>query len=222
MSARPSYPPRRSQWVGPGQVPRPVVALDIDGTIGVYHGHFLNFAEDWLGKEMPPTYEYAGGSLHSFMGISKTTYRKVKLAYRQGGLKRSMPAYPGARELTVDLRKCGVELWICTTRPYLALSNIEPDTREFLRRNGVQYDAVIYGEHKYRQLVAHVGMGRVVGVLDDLPEMYAQAAQLGLAPLLRDQPYNRSVRPAYRVHDLHEARKALLERVEDYEEKQRD
>lgn len=214
--SRPAYPPRRSQWVGPGQVPRPVVALDIDGTIGVYHGHFLNFAEGWLGREMPDTREYRGGSLASFMGVSKTTYRRIKLAYRQGGMKRSMPAYPGAPELARALRRQGAEVWICTTRPYLHLSNIDPDTREFLRRNRIQYDGVLYGEHKYRDLCRLVLKSRIAGVLDDLPEMYRQAMDLGLPAVLRTQPYNEHVDPAVRVRSLYEAERLLLAFVDNY------
>lgn len=215
--SRPPYPPRRSPYVGPGQVPRPVVALDIDGTLAPYHGHFLNFAEEWLGREMPSTLDYKGGSLAAFMGVSKATYRRIKLAYRQGGLKRSMPAYPGAAELASSLRKRGAEIWICTTRPYLALSNIEPDSREWARRRGIQYDAFIFGEHKYRDLIRLVGTGRVVGVLDDLPEMYDQAAGLGLSPVLRHQPYNAS-HSGDRVLGLYEAADVLLSRVKKYEE----
>lgn len=221
MSRRPPYPPRRSEYVGPGQIPRPVVGLDIDGTMAAYHGHFLNFAGEWLGREMPPTYDYLGGSLAAFMGVSKSTYRRIKLAFRQSGLKRSMPAYPGARELTVALRQRGALVAICTTRPYLHLSNIEPDSKEWAKRNGVQYDAFIFGEHKYRDLLHSVGPGRVVGVLDDLPEMYDQASRLGLSPLLRHQPYNANHR-GDRVVDLPFAEGVLLERVDAYEEKYRD
>lgn len=216
---RPVYPPRRSLHVGPGQIPRPIAACDIDGTLGVYHGHFLNFAGEWLGREMPPTYEYTGGPLCSFMGVSKATYRRVKLAYRQGGLKRSMPAYPGAAALTRRLRRQGAEVWICTTRPYLRLDNIDPDTREWLRRSGIQFDGVIWGEHKYRDLTKLVGNGRVIGVLEDLPEMYAQAEELGLRPILRRQPYNEHLvgAGAVWVTDLYQAEAMLSLRVEEYE-----
>lgn len=213
---RPPYAPRRSQYVGPGQVPRPVVGLDIDGSLGAYHGHFLVFAEAWLGREMPSTLDYQGGSLAAFMGVSKATYRRIKLAYRQGGLKRSMPAYPGASELTKELRRRGAEVIICTTRPYLALSNIEPDTREWTRRNGIQHDGILFGEHKYRDLLRAIGAGRILGVLDDLPEMYDQAAGLGLSPVLREQPYNRS-HEGDRVLGLDTARRLFLDRIDKYE-----
>ena len=193
---------------------KPIVALDIDGTLSDYHGWFLKFAELWVGKPMPDPHTINPGlPLYKFMGVSKATYRECKLAYRQGGMKRSMPCYTGARELTVGIRKAGGEVWITTTRPYLRLDNIDPDTRHWLRRNKIQYDGILYGEHKYRDLARNVGADRVVGVLDDLPEMYEQADKLGLRPILRDQPYNRHFEYANRVKVLAFAEVSFVNRV---------
>lgn len=172
---------------------KPVVAIDIDGTLGDYHRHFLTFAEQWYGRKMPdPADINPGLPLHKFMETSKSTYRECKLAYRQGGLKRSMPVYPNAANMVRNLRaRKWCEVWICTTRPYLRLDNIDPDTRHWLRRNGIQFDGVLYGEHKYRDLVSIVGRQRIAAVLDDLPEMCMQSMACKLPTVLRDQPYNR-------------------------------
>jgi hypothetical protein len=172
---------------------KPVVALDIDGTLGDYHGHFLRFAEGYVGRPMPPAKEINPGlPLYKHMHVSRATYRACKLAFRQGGLKRSMPAYDYAAELTSGLRSSGVEVWICTTRPYLRLDNIDPDTREWLRRSRIQYDAVIFGDNKYRELVRQVGIDRVVAIADDLPEQVIKAYDAKLCPIfLMDQPYNK-------------------------------
>jgi len=169
----------------------PVIALDIDGTSGDYHTHFTWFMELWTGKPMPSPSQYTGGvPFHKHLGVSRSTYREGKLAYRQGGWKRFMPAYEGIGAFTKGVRRNGVQVWICTTRPYLRLDNIDPDTRHWLRRNGLQYDAILYGQHKYRDLVKAVGAERVVMVYDDLPEMVTQAMGLGLPACLRLQPYN--------------------------------
>lgn len=197
----------------------PVFAIDIDGTLGDYHAHFLRFAEGWLGRVMPRSTDINPGlPLHKFMGVSKSTYRSCKLAYRQGGLKRSMPCYDGARELTVELRKAGAEVWICTTRPYLRLDNIDPDTRHWLRRHKLQYDAVLWGENKYRDLLKQVDRSRVVAVMDDLPAMLDQARKLKLQTVVRHQPYNGDYSDAHRVYGLEEAQWALKEMLEEWRE----
>lgn len=195
----------------------PIVACDIDGTLGDYHTHFLNFAQEWYGRDMPDPKDINPGlPLHKFMGTSKATYRQCKLAYRQGGLKRSIPAYDFASGVSREVRKAGAEFWICTTRPYLRLDNVDPDTRHWLRRNGIQYDAVLWGPHKYRDLAKAIDPSRVVAVLDDLPEMVEQALNLGLNAYIRDQPYNVHYTRAKRVYDLAEAGDRMIESIREW------
>lgn len=172
----------------------PVVALDIDNTLGDYHSHFLEFAEKWIGREMPDPKDINPGlPLYKFMDISKATYREAKLAYRQGGWKRWMPVYPGAADLTRMIQRAGAEVWICTTRPYLRLDNIDPDTREWLRRSRIRYNAVLFGEHKYKELKRQAG-SRVCAIADDLPELLHSASLQGFDNLyLRSQPYNNGI-----------------------------
>lgn len=177
---------------------KPIVALDIDGTLGDYHGHFLEFAEGWLGQGVPPaSMVNPGVPLWKHMGIDQTTYRECKLAYRQGGLKRTMPAFPGVSRLTKYLRADGLsEVWICTTRPYLRLDNIDPDTREWLRRNDIEYDGVLFDTlegkgTKYAELHRQAG-NRVAVIVEDLPEMILAARTVfpDVPVALRNQVYN--------------------------------
>lgn len=199
----------------PGRI-KPVIGLDVDGTIGQYHDHFCTFAAAWLGKPLRLGYD-GTVPLNKWLGISKARYRAVKLAYRQGGLKRSMPFYNGARDLTVALRRAGAEVVVCTTRPYLHLSNIEPDTVESLRRNGIQYDGLIMGEHKYRQLAREYGKENVVMVLDDLPEQLDVALAIGLPAVMRVNGHNWMEAHKYaNVDHLGEAKVVALQRIRDW------
>jgi len=169
----------------------PVFAVDIDGTLADYHKHFLEFAELWIGMPMPnPKDINPGKRLSQWMGVDHSVYQECKLAFRQGGLKRWMPAYDGVTGLTEGISQIGAEVWICTTRPYLRLDNIDPDTREWLRRNKIHYDAVLFGEDKYAELARQAG-DRVLAVFDDLPEQCDESISHGFATYVRDQPYNR-------------------------------
>lgn len=197
---------------------KPVVGLDVDGTLAAYHNHFTAFAYHWLGFDDGATAfdldEYDGGvPFHKWLGISKSRYRQIKLGYRQSGLKRSMPVFQGASDLAAGLRRAGASVVICSTRPYLHLSNIEPDLREWLRRNRIQYDDLILGEHKYRELARGYGKENIVGILDDLPEMVQQAESLGLQPILHQQPHNLHFPWCPTAKSLDEARVMLSERI---------
>ena len=169
----------------------PIVAVDIDGTLGAYHQHFRQFAQLWTGRTLrwdwDPAFE---GSFSRALHMSKAQYRQCKLAFRQGGLKRAMPPFEDIRELTVHLRKAGAQVWICTTRPYNRFDSVDPDTRHWLRRNKLQWDGLLYGDTKYKDLVKIVGRDRVVAVYDDLPEQHEIAASLGLPAVMRCQEHN--------------------------------
>lgn len=212
--------PRKIKGNGEGV---PIVALDVDGTLGNYHKHFLSFAENWFGREMPDPLDINPGmELYRFMGVTLTQYREAKLAFRQGGWKRWMPVYPGASELTLAIQEAGAEVWICTTRPYLRLDNIDPDTREWLDRNGIMYNAVLFGDQKYTELKRQA-YKRVAAVLDDMPKMTWQAFRLGFAPVyLMDQPYNRdTLDHAWRVKSLPEAQEAILKNIAHWKDTQK-
>lgn len=165
---------------------KPIVALDIDGTLGDYHSHFVHFSEGYMGhkiyanQEIGP-YEYDAhlGKFSEWwaeaFGSSVEIYRQVKLAYRQGGMKRTMPIFQGAQALCWSIRDAGAELWVTTTRPYLSLDNIVPDTVEWLRRYEIEYDGMLFDDDKYAQLAWRIDPRRVVAVFDDTPELYDAA-----------------------------------------------
>lgn len=193
---------------------KPIVAVDIDGTLADYHGWFLKFASGYLNKDMPDPKELNPGlPLHEFMGLSKEAYRQVKLAYRQGGMKRTMPAFSGAAGLTRTIEASGAEVWICTTRPYLRLDNIDPDTREWLGRNDIKYTCLTFGDDKYETLVEYVGADRIVAVIEDLPAQVTKAEALGLNVYTPERPYNSTVENRFHsLGEIQEQVKADIER----------
>lgn len=162
---------------------RPIVAIDIDGTMGEYHKHFVRFALGYMGRS--PTLadsvaeKYQG---HESMSIwfceefqtDIRTYRDIKLAYRQGAQKRNMPVRSWASELTHHLME-RAEIWLTTTRPYLRLDGVDPDTRFWLHTNAIYYDHLLYHEEKYSVLANRVSPKRVVAVVDDLAEELVKA-----------------------------------------------
>lgn len=176
---------------------KPVVAIDLDGTLADYHGHFRKFAESWLGFEgTVAPYEgdepYKDYFCEEF-GVDPSTFRAIKLAYRQGGMKRLQPVYPGARDLVVNLMEIGAEIWLTTTRPHDRFDRVDPDTREWLRRHQIPFDGLLYSEDKLLELSERVTPTRVVAVLDDQTDILDEADRYGWTSILRRTKYNRSV-----------------------------
>lgn len=176
-----------------GEKIRPVVCFDIDGTLGDYHTHFTEFCDKYFNLNRPQMAPFNGScDFENWLGLTRIEYREAKLAYRQGGTKRWMPIFPGAAEAVRTVQDAGAEVWIATTRPWQRLDNIDPDTREWLRRNQLHYDGLLYGDDKFNQLCETVDPSRVVAVIEDLPGMFDLGTKLGLPVMQVWRPHNDS------------------------------
>jgi hypothetical protein len=183
----------------------PVVGIDIDGTLGDYHKHFVWFLENiyWPGRKFPLSWHLSeDGEFSDALCLNKHNYRAAKLAYRMGGLKRCMPIFLEdananqkdtviVRNQIQSIRSRGIQIWICTTRPWLSLTTVDPDTQYWLEHNVGEVDGLIYGEDKYADLVDIVGKDRILGVIDDLPENIERGNQLGLQTGIRRGDHNK-------------------------------
>lgn len=156
-------------------VVKPVLAVDIDGTLGNYHDHFTSFCALYFQREFRYAYEGLEQNFEDYLNLTREEYRAAKLAYRQGGMKRSMIPYDGAHALLKAANHLGCEVWVATTRPYQRLDNIDPDTRFWMQQRDMQYHAMLYGDDKYDQLNMHVEAERVVMVIDDLWSQVSKA-----------------------------------------------
>lgn len=185
---------------------RPITCFDVDGTMGRYHEHFLKFAADYLGFSTI----IAGSSMYDgerlfrnwfcdAFNVDLRTFRDIKLAYRQGGQKRSMEVERWARVATRLAHDSGAEVWVTTTRPYMRLDNIDPDTRFWLKRHGIYFDHLLYGDHKYEELSNQVDPKRVCFILEDLPEQIDEAqSRFGDdVPFMYFSPWNKSGHGVY-------------------------
>lgn len=208
------------------EVVRPVVAIDIDGTLGDYHGHLIRFASAYFGvppmEEVGP-FQGARPMRDWFMDAFDCDYRTwadIKLAYRQGAQKRSMPAYPFAWQL-VHMIKGHAEVWLTTTRPYQRLDGVDPDTRAWLSRHQIPYDGLLYDEDKYERLADRIDTERIVAVLDDLIEQLMSAAKLfhyGVdATILRKNIYNTAMHWPNEAVDLADACGMIVSRCREWE-----
>jgi hypothetical protein len=194
---------------------RPVVALDIDGTLADWHLHFIHFGEKYLGRELPKHYD-GSCEFNEYLQLDKHTYHDMKLAFRAGGFKRWMPAFPGLSRLSSQLRRYDVEVWITTTRPWMRLDNLDPDTRAWLDRNDVLFHGLLYDEMKYSVLCDRVNPERIIGVLDDQHDLFDEAVRLDLPAIFRKTNWNSAIHRAPDASTLYNAEAMLTTRAKDW------
>ena len=206
----------------------PIAILDIDGTLGDYHKHFLRFAAMYLGIDlMPPgrkMYTGSEGFREWFCATFDTdtrVFRDIKLAYRQGAQKRSMPVFKHSRLLVSELRRAGAEIWLATTRPYMRLDAVDPDTRFWLKRHGIKYDHMLYDDHKYELLSHQIDRDRVALVLDDQHDDLAEAEVFfgSSVCVLYANSWNSAFLPDWPSVDSEVVRPAMLEKVNEWNAK---
>lgn len=201
---------------------RPVVVFDIDGVLGDYHGFFQDFAEGYLDQKFNES-AYDGSEPHrdwyGRQGVSVEVFRTMKVAFRQGSYKRTMPPHRRVIQTVHKTKSKGAEIWLCTQRPYLSFDNIDHDTRAWLDRHGVPFDYMLYHEEKYDQLEQRVSKHRVVAIVDDTPEMYDEASRVfgEDIPILYKGIYNRAVTRPTEAGGPNELWQQIRERIEHWE-----
>lgn len=147
-----------------------VVGIDIDGVLGMYHEWFTEYCKQIWGVAVDEFHE-----IQDLVGIDK--YEEIKAAYRQSGWKAKMPAKPGAVEFTKALKEAGYQIIILTARPYKKYTRIYPDTLEFLRNNGIPFDAIIWDEQKHLKIIKQ--FPNMEFMVEDTPEIAMEVAKAG-------------------------------------------
>lgn len=194
----------------------PVVAIDIDGTLAQYHEHFGRFLAMYLNDNevYDRAMSYDGnGEFRDALQMGSEAYREAKLAFRAGGHKRWMPPFQMVPMFRKRLAALGVEVWITTTRPWMRLDNVDPDTREWLLRNHIGYSGLLYGDDKYLDLIDRVGRERIVAVFEDEAENISRGLDLELPMLMHRTQFNSFWHGRFETFSIPEASTRIPELV---------
>lgn len=136
-----------------------VIAIDIDGVLGEYDKYFLS----WCRKHEDVHAVSIGHLIESY---GRDVYNKCKDGYRKSGAKSKMPVKAGAKELTKFLHSKGYKVVVLSARPYKQYTRIWADTLEWLKKNDIEFDAIIFDRDKEDVLVERFD-GRVKLFIDD-------------------------------------------------------
>lgn len=124
-----------------------IVAIDIDGVLSEYPFSFVK----WLiehnhikaGYDTPDSVPAIIESLGGF-----AQYTELKHQYRMSGAKRNAVVTPGASAFLKLLRNLGYKIVLLSARPYKKYVRIFADTIEWLNKNHLVYDAILFDSDK--------------------------------------------------------------------------
>lgn len=183
-----------------------VVGVDIDGVLADYPRSFVEF----INKELGTNYDHRkvdNYNVPQALGLSVETGMRLKDKYRQTGQKRFIPVIPGAAEFLQKLRNHGYKIMLLTSRPYQKYKRIFSDTMEWLQKNNLVFDSIIFDEKKEERLVKEFGVDKIEFFVDDVAKNANTISQLGLPCYLIDRPYNKDAKLGQlvtRVNNLQE------------------
>lgn len=168
-----------------------VVAIDIDGVLADYPRSFLDFINQELGTQFTIA-QVTSYDIYGCLGIPPEVGLPIKNKYRETGQKRFIPVLPGAKEFLQRLREAGFTIVLITARPYEQYSRIYADTLEWLARNELPYDYLVFHEKKEEYLIDMVGKDAIRFFVDDVAGNANSVSTLGVPCYLVTRPYNLS------------------------------
>ena len=172
-----------------------VVGVDIDGVLADYPRSFVDFINKELGTnytmDMVDSYD-----IYECLGISTELGVKLKDRYRQTGQKRFIPVCEGAKEMLTWLREQGYKIMLLTARPYQEYKRVFADTLEWLDKNELPYDSIIFDEKKEERLIKEFGKDRIEFFIDDVVSNANNISRLGVPCYLVTRPYNKGAKLA--------------------------
>lgn len=174
-----------------------VCGLDIDGVLNFYPDPWVEFLNERLNASFPDLKAVKAS-------VPYQLYKDIKYEYRESGIKENLEVRPGAAELTSILKSLGYTIMILTARPFSKHKTLFKQTANWLTKNGIKYDGIIFGEDKYIQILQYVPNLRFM--VEDHRYYANLIGRWGYPVFLVDNIYNQGEldKNVHRVKDLEE------------------
>lgn len=163
-----------------------VIVSDLDGTGADYRAGF----EAWWGR----TDEVKTLAVDLDNRVPYMDYTASKDDFERTGGYANLPAYADWVSLIRGERNLGTGLLITTARPAHELKRIWGDTMQWLKRQNIEPDSIVFGrDERILELVNLGKRANMVVLLEDDATLALRAAHSGIHVMLRTQPYNLAV-----------------------------
>ena len=167
-----------------------VAIIDIDGVLADYPRCIMDYIHRKTGIAPMDigTYDiyYEYGKV-----LGHAEVERLKHEFRESGEKRNIPVLPGALELLKGLNNRGYYIAILSSRPVSRYKRIMGDTLEWLNKNNLPYNGVLWDEEKDYKSIAKIPNVRFA-VEDNLKFAINLAKYIDLVFLIDKKKYNQT------------------------------
>lgn len=160
------------------------VILDIDGVLADYRTGLLQ----WINKNLPELQKLTEHHLgrndtwvdYKSMGISYREWLQVLETFRMSRGKVFIPTFDWADTFTQVMRAEGYFIVLLTSRPIDIYSNIYLDTVQWLQKNNLDYDLLLWCRNKSEMIFRNGLIDRTLFAVDDELRHIQEYSALGM------------------------------------------
>jgi len=145
---------------------RKVVGVDIDGVLAAYPEHFLDFINREVGTDLKVE-DLTEYNVYEALELPYDMTKRLKAKFRETGEKRHIPVLDGAKEFLESLKNNDYKIVLLSARPYKKYKRIFADTQEWLEKNELIHDAILWDEDKCNRLIREFGHDNVEFFVED-------------------------------------------------------
>lgn len=168
-----------------------IIGLDLDGCIADYPRSYYNFIYKKTKKRIKDNGSYdVYKNVEKVFGEEKA--KKLKREYRESGQKRFIKTINEPDKVTDKLKRKGYKIIILSARPYKEYPRIFADTLEWLKKNKIKYDAILFDEHKEEKIINK--FPNLNFMIEDNPNIALKIANKGYKVYLVNHKYNEHVK----------------------------
>lgn len=144
-----------------------VVGVDIDGVLADYPDCFINYVNDKVGTDFKVEDLNQYNLYEAITDIPTEVMKGLKHDFRKSGELKKVGVLSGAKKFLKTLKDKGYKIVLLSARPYKEYRRIFADTKEWLDKNDLIYDAILWDEDKLNRLIREFGEDNVSFFVED-------------------------------------------------------
>jgi len=158
-----------------------VCILDLDDTLAESIPYWVN----WINEKKGTHYKTLDEA-KDFLRYRE--YKNLKAEFRSSGAKANILPKPYASEFTKELHKMDYQIIIVTRRPFSMHKNLFKLTKNWLEKNDIEYDGLIFEDKKHLKILSE--FENISFAVEDNRYIANIFGNLGIKCYLLDNLYN--------------------------------